>query len=137
MSSARRIRLFVVDDNPAVLRQVDQVLTVGYEVVETRMSGDGLVAAVDASDPDVVVLDITLPGENGLAVASRLARAGCRARIVFLTVHSDVDYVRSAIAVGATGYVVKARLAVDLPIALDAAFRGERFISPLPELRLD
>jgi DNA-binding NarL/FixJ family response regulator len=55
---------------------------------------------------------------------------GCKSRIVFLTVHTDPDYARSAFAAGASGYVTKARLATDLIPALTSALAGERFVSP-------
>jgi DNA-binding NarL/FixJ family response regulator len=132
-----RIRLVVVDDNPAMLRQIAHVLPEEFEIAAMCQSGAELQAALATCDPDVVVLDITLPGENGIVIASRLTRTACRARIVFLSVHDDADYVRSTIAAGAIGYVSKMRLSSDLPTALRAAFAGERFISPLPELNID
>jgi DNA-binding NarL/FixJ family response regulator len=132
-----RIRLVVVDDNPAMLRQIAQVLPNEFEIAAMCQNGDELQDALAACDPDVVVLDITLPGENGIIIASRLTRAACRARIVFLSVHHDADYVRSTMAAGAVGYVVKMRLSLDLPAALLAAHAGERFVSPLPELRIE
>jgi DNA-binding NarL/FixJ family response regulator len=131
------VRLLLVDDNPAVLRQVAHVLPAGFEIVETLSSGEGLQAAIDARHPDVVVLDVTLPGENGLALAARIRESGSRVSVVFLTMHRDVDYVRSAMGTGACGYVVKMRLSLDLEPALRAAIEGERFVSPLPELNVD
>ena len=137
MTEQPRIRLVVVDDNPAMLRQIAHVLSEQFEIAAMCQNGDELQSALESCDPDVVVLDITLPGENGIAIASRLTRTACRARIVFLSVHNDADYVRSTMAAGALGYVVKMRLSSDLPAALHAAFAGERFISPLPELNID
>ena len=137
MGHAGPVRLLLVDDNPAVLRQVAQVLPPEFEILETLQSGERLQAAVDAQHPDVVVLDISLPGQNGIVLASQLRRSGCRAGVVFLTMHRDADYLRSALEAGANGYVVKMRLALDLETALWAAVVGERFISPLPELRIE
>lgn len=137
MTEQRKIRLVVVDDNPAMLRQIAHVLRDEFEIAAMCQNGEELQAALATCDPDVVVLDITLPGENGIVIASRLTRAGCRARIVFLSVHHDADYVRSTMAAGALGYVVKMRLSSDLPAALLAAHTGEHFISPLPELSLE
>ena len=131
------LRVLLVDDNPKVLRQVTQVLPPEFEIVETLQSGESLQESVYAHHPDVVVPDITLPGQSGIVVASQLRQSGCDVAIVFLTMHHDADYVRSALDAGANGYVVKLRLASDLEPALWAAARGERFISPLPELRID
>jgi DNA-binding NarL/FixJ family response regulator len=127
-------RLVLVDDNPAVLRQIIQVLPAEFEVVDAFEDGDELLAAVEREQPDLVVLDITLPGASGLVLASQLAKAGSSARIVFLTVHSDPDYVRAALRAGAMGFVVKTRLSLDLEPALRAALAGKRFISPIDEL---
>jgi DNA-binding NarL/FixJ family response regulator len=131
------VRLLLVDDNPAVLRQVMQLLPHEFEIVGVLESGAGLVAAARVLQPDVVVLDITLPGQSGIALASELVKTGSPARIVFLTVHNDADYVRAALGAGARGYVVKMRLSLDLVPALHAALEGSCFVSPLPELRID
>ena len=131
------VRLLLVDDNPAVLRQIAHVLPPQFEIVEMLQGGERLQATVDAHHPDVVVLDITLPGTSGLALAAQLRRSGCQAGVVFLAMHRDADFVRSALDAGANGYVVKMRLALDLEPALWAAVDGEQFISPLPELCID
>ncbi len=126
--------MILVDDHAAVLRQVIQVLGFEFDIVDALENGSGLQEAVEKHRPDVVVLDITLPGASGIALASRLTRAGCSAKIVFLTVHSDPDYVQAAFAAGAAGYVVKMRLSQDLVPALHAVLEGKRFISPCMEL---
>ena len=126
--------MLLVDDNPAVLRQVIQLLPGEFEVVGTLEDGAGLRVALEEHQPDIIVLDITLPRVSGIALASQLTQAGCPAKIVFLTVHSDPDYARAALAAGAIGYVVKTRLSLDLVPALQAAFHDTRFISPSPEL---
>lgn len=131
---ARKVRVILVDDHPAILRQTLQLLPERFEVVETSEDGMGVEAAMRELDPDVIVLDITLPVISGVEVARRLRAAGCRARIIFLTVHADSDYAREALHVGALGYVIKPRLASDLVPALEAVLDGKRFVSPCPEL---
>lgn len=135
MLEPQTVRVLFVDDNPAVLRQVVQLLPPRYDVVETLSCGAGLAAAMARHRPDVVVLDISLPGNSGIALATQLGSGAIP--IVFLTVHHDPDYVRAAFEAGACGYVVKMRLSLDLIPALEAAMAGRRFISPLPELRID
>lgn len=125
------VRLLLVDDNPDVLRQVIQLVPSEFEVVGTLPDGAGLSGAMAAHRPDIIVLDVTLPGLSGIALARQLRNAGCPAKVVFLTVHSDPDYVRAALTAGAIGYVVKTRLSLDLVPALQAAFQGTRFISPM------
>lgn len=137
VSQERRVRLLLVDDNPAVLEQVAQVLPREFEIVGTLSSGEQLQATIDEQHPDVLVLDITLPGESGIALASRVRKSGSQVRIVFLTMHRDADYVRSTLGAGASAYVVKMRLGLDLEPALWAAIGGKRFVSPLAELDID
>jgi len=137
VTEATRIRLALVEDNPDVVRQVLQIVSDEFEIVGTFDGGEGVEAALARCEPDVIVLDITLPGQSGIAVASHLMKSGWPARIVMLTVHRDADYVRSSLAAGASGYVVKMRLSRDLERALKAAMAGERFVSPLPELNVE
>lgn len=128
--SSKLARVLLVDDNAAILAQVAHALAGRFEVSGTLSDGSGLTATVAAQQPDLIVLDISLPGDNGLVLARRLQAAKSPARVVFLTVHADPDYARAAFATGASGYVTKARLATDLIIALELAMEGGRFISP-------
>lgn len=132
-TQARPLRVLLVDDHPAVLRQVMQLLEEEFEVVGALQDGTTFEAAVARDRPDLVVLDIALPGRSGIELARRLTETGSSARIVFLTVHADPDYVREAFAVGASAYVVKPRLGSDLLPALRAVWEGRRFLSPGPE----
>lgn len=135
VNSASLAKILLVDDHPAVLQQTMRLLPETYEVVETLESGAGLKAAVARHEPDLIVLDITLPGQSGIELAAGLRRGGCSTKIVFLTVHCDADYAREAFAAGANGFVVKARLASDLVPALRAVLAGQRFLSPCAELK--
>lgn len=123
--------MLLVDDHPAVLRQTMELLAGEFRVAAALQNGAQLDAAVAEHRPEIVVLDITLPGTSGIDLARRLTESGCAAKIVFLTVHADADYVRAAIEAGAIGYVVKARLASDLLLALRSALEDRRFVSPV------
>ena len=79
--------------------------------------------------PDVIVLDIAMPGMSGLEVAARLRATGSTAAVVFLTVHDDEEFVLAAKAAGGIGYVVKPRLATDLMHAIREAHAGRPFVS--------
>lgn len=133
-NDTQKVRVILVDDHPKVLRQTLQLLPPRFEVVAALQ--DGLELAGEANDlkPDLIVLDITLPGIDGVQLAKQLRAEGCRAKVVFLTVHADPDYAWEAFNAGALGYVVKPRLASDLVHALDAALAGKRFVSHCPEL---
>jgi len=110
------------------------LLSCDFQVVDALLDGRNLHRAVEVRRPDLIVLDVTLPGISGIELACGLASTPQPPKIVFLTVHADPDYAREALAAGALGYVVKSRLASDLIPALHAALDGKRFISPCPAL---
>ena len=99
-------------------------------VVGTVGNGCELLAEAERLHPDLIVLDITMPGLDGIEAARQLRRSHRPARLVFLTVHEDADFTQAALDAGGLGYVVKVRLATDLPSAIRAALADRRFISP-------
>lgn len=123
-------RLLLADDHAAMLAQVVKRLTGTFEIVGSVTNGLDLLQAAARLNPEVVVLDITMPGMDGIEVARQLKRAGCRAKLVFLTVHNDPDYVHAAFQAGGTAYVVKSRLASDLVTAIRETLAGRSFVSP-------
>jgi DNA-binding NarL/FixJ family response regulator len=126
------VRVLLVDDNQAMLNRVATVLTPDCEIVAAVNDGPAAIRAVDALHPEVIVLDISMPGMTGLEVASRLRAEGSKAAVVFLTVHDDEEFVLAARAVGGVGYVVKRRLGADLLLAVKEAHAGRSFTSALP-----
>jgi len=124
-----KIRVVLADDHQAVLAKVRGVLGEDFDVVDAVADGSRAVDAVLALDPDVLVTDISMPSLDGLQVAKRLQSAHCRAKIVFLTVHEDQDFVTAALHAGASGYVTKSRLAIDLIPAICEALLGRTFVS--------
>jgi DNA-binding NarL/FixJ family response regulator len=127
---AKLARLLLADDHAAMLGKTVRLLEGEFAIAGTVGNGLDLIQAAARLDPDVVVLDITMPGLDGIEAARRLQHAGCRAKLVFLTVHEDPDYVRAAMDAGGTAYVAKPRLASDLILAIHAALDGQSFISP-------
>ena len=97
-----------------VPRGRSQLLEPEFEVVTTVRDGRAALEEAARLDPDMLILDISMSGMDGIEAARHLRAAGSRAKIVFLTVHGDPDFVRAGLAAGATGYVVKSRLASDL-----------------------
>jgi DNA-binding NarL/FixJ family response regulator len=123
--------VLLVDDNDAILQREAATLAATCEVVGMVGDGRSALVAVDALHPDVVVLDISMHGMNGFEVAERLHASGSKAAVVFVTVHDDPEFVDAALATGAVGYVIKARLTSDLGLAVAEACAGRRFVSPL------
>ena len=123
-------RILLADDHPGALAQAAGRLREEYEVAGTVTNGLDLLDAALRLDPDVIVLDISMPGLNGFEAAQRLKQAGCRSKLVFLTVWEDVDFAREAMSVGADAYVVKSRLASDLKLAVSEVLAEHKFVSP-------
>jgi DNA-binding NarL/FixJ family response regulator len=128
---SNRARALLADDHAAILERAAQALGRDHQIVGTVTNGLDALEAAARLLPDVIVLDISMPGMTGLEVASRLRDAGNTAVIVFLTVHEDQEFVDAARATGAAGYVVKSRLASDLAKAVAEALLGRPFVSPL------
>jgi DNA-binding NarL/FixJ family response regulator len=127
--SSDRTRVLVVDDNEAMLSRAAAVLTPGCVVVGSAKDGQSAIEAAVALQPDVIVLDISMPGMTGLEVAQRLHELGSTAALVFLTVHDDQEVIFAAQAAGGIGYVVKPRLVSDLLTAVREARAGRPFVS--------
>ena len=100
----------------------------GVEVINE--CGDGLEAFeyVRREPPDAILLDITLPGLNGLELAARIARLGVRTRVLMLSMHNSSEHAARALAAGAAGYLIKDSAFDELATALEAIFSGRRYL---------
>ncbi len=113
-----------------MLDSLVQLLGREFDVVATV--SDGLAAVEEARrvNPDLLVLDIAMPGLNGIAAAAQLKSTGCAAHVVFITMHSDREFVERALELGTIGFVAKHRLVMDLLPAIRAVRSGQSFVSP-------
>jgi DNA-binding NarL/FixJ family response regulator len=132
------IRLVVADDHPVVRDGVRSMLAAvaDFEVVGEAASGPEAVAVVAATDPDVVVMDLRMPGGGGVDAVRALAAAGSRTAVLVLTTYdTDADTI-AAIEAGATGYLLKDTPAAALFDAVRATAAGETVLSPAVAARL-
>jgi DNA-binding NarL/FixJ family response regulator len=129
ITSCELPRVLLVDDSETTLSRAAAVLKDGCVVVGTAKDGKSALAAVRALQPDVIVLDISMPGMTGLEVAASLRKGGSTAALVFLTVHDGEEFILAAKAAGGIGYVVKPRLSADLMLAVREARAGRPFVS--------
>jgi DNA-binding NarL/FixJ family response regulator len=128
-NSLRRPRLVLADDCDLMLSFVADVLGKDFEIVASVRGGNEAIETVVRLNPDVLVLDIEMPGLNGIETAQRLNKSGTVTKIVFLTGFEDPAYVRSALAANVSGFVFKPRILHDLPRAIREALAGRFFMS--------
>ena len=124
-----KTRVLLADDHDAMLEQVRSILSKDFDVVGTVNNGRDALTEVERLDPDVLVIDISMPVLNGLQTAAQLMSKKCRTRIVFLTVHDDQDYVDAAFAAVASGYVTKSQVTTDLVPAIREVLSGQTYVS--------
>lgn len=122
-------KLLLVDDNHEVLEHLVGMLEPTYKIAAALCNGTAVVDQAAALLPDLIILDISLGNVSGFEVARRLKRAGCPAKIIFLSLHEDMDFVGAAFGLGASGFVFKSRLTIDLENAIAAVLNGGQFSS--------
>jgi DNA-binding NarL/FixJ family response regulator len=125
-------RVVVADDLPPVLAAVSALLSESFDVVSLVCDGRAALEATLKLEPDLVVLDISMPAMSGIEVARELRKRGNKARIVFLTVHEDADILEACRAAGGLGYVIKVLMDTDLVLAINQALAGHIFTSRFP-----
>ena len=126
------IRLLVADDQALIRSALVALLSLeeDFEVVAEVGRGDEVVAAVLAHSPDVALLDIEMPGLDGLAAAAAIASQAPACRVLILTTFGRTGYLRRAMEAGALGFVVKDAPAERLADAVRRVSRGERVVDP-------
>jgi DNA-binding NarL/FixJ family response regulator len=126
------IRVLIADDHMIVRTGIRHVLESesGFEVVGEAATGSETVSMAAKLQPDVVVLDISMPGESGLEVAARLRGTSAEPRVLILSMHDNAEYVLESVRAGAHGYLLKDTAAVELRSAIRTVCRGESYFSP-------
>jgi DNA-binding NarL/FixJ family response regulator len=123
------LRVLLADDQEQVRQTVAEIVSEKFQVVGLAENGRRALELAYLLSPDVVLLDVSMPVMNGLEATSRLKKAGSEAKVVVLTVHDDPSFVEAALSAGASGYVLKTRLATDLIASILIAMKGGIFIS--------
>jgi DNA-binding NarL/FixJ family response regulator len=126
-----RIRVLLADDHTLLLDGLRRLLETEFELVGTVTNGRDLLTAADELQPDVILLDISMPFLNGIDAARQLRQRENKARLVFLTMHKDPNYVKEAFRAGASGYVLKHAAGTELVGALREVMRDHFYLSPL------
>ena len=124
------VRVLLADDHPDMLDHLVKLLQRDFEVVGTVRNGRALVEAVAVTNPDLIISDVSMPILSGIEAVVQVKTTGSTAKIIFVTVHEDPDYISAALDAGVDGYIVKSRLAADLMTAIGKVLKGQCFISP-------
>jgi DNA-binding NarL/FixJ family response regulator len=125
-----KISVLLADDSETILEELHGELGSQFKIVGAVANGQDAVNAVTRLDPDVLVLDISMPIFSGIQVASCLRERHPRTKILFLSIHEQSEYISAAFSAGASGYVTKRRLVKDLAVAIREVVQGHLFLSP-------
>ena len=126
------MRILIVDDHTLMRSGIRALLEKSEDLRVVGEAGDGhdALRLMKELDPQVVLMDISIPGLNGLEVAAKARRECPGIKIVFLSMHSNEEYILKALNVGAAGYVLKDATTSELELAVRCATKGETFLSP-------
>ena len=129
--TATPIRVLVCDDHAVVREGIRHVLEAEPGVTVVAEAGNAAQAMTMAVEhrPDVIVLDVSMPGESGLRAAPRLREAVPEARILIMSMHDNAEYVREGVRAGASGYLLKDSAAAELRLAVRAVHAGGSYFS--------
>lgn len=123
-------RALIADDHTLLLAGLRRLVEDSCEVVGTVEDGRALVAAAERLQPDVIILDISMPLLNGLDAARAIKKLSPDSKLLFLTMHASPTYATEAFKTGASGYLLKQSAASELPQAIEAVLNGQTYLTP-------
>lgn len=125
-----RPRILLADDHQLVLDRVKGLLQEKFDIVGVARDGIELISQAVKLSPDLIVADISMPGLSGIDALRRLHEMSKKPCVIFLTIHTEDEFVEACLAEGAMGYVTKSHMKTDLIPAIDAALSGHKRVSP-------
>lgn len=127
----RAIKVLLADDHAIVAEGLAALLKGAFDLTDIVSDGRALVKAVQELRPDVVVADISMPLLNGLDAVRQIKSSWPETKVVILTMHADVQLAIQAFRVGASGYVLKTSAGEELITAIQEAYKGRSYLTPL------
>lgn len=127
-----RIRLVLADDHPMIRAGFKTLLAQSdeFEIVGEAENGQELIQIVSTTNPDVTLVDVHMPGTNGLEALEKLRASFPGIKLIVLTMHDEREYVQKALKAGADGYLLKNIQREELENAIHAVFKGGKYFSP-------
>jgi DNA-binding NarL/FixJ family response regulator len=125
-----KLRILLGDDHALILDGLRSALQSQYEIVGLAKDGRMLVSEAGRLKPDLVILDISMPLLNGFEAARQIKKSLPHAKLIFLSQHLNPAYLKQALRLGASGYVLKSGATEELQQAIAAAVRGKTYITP-------
>jgi DNA-binding NarL/FixJ family response regulator len=125
-----KARILIGDDHALILDGLRTALQGRHEIVGLAADGRALVQSATKLKPDLVIVDISMPLLNGFEAAKQIRKESAHTKIIFLSQHLNPAYLKQAIKLGASGYVLKADATEELHQAIEAVLRGETYITP-------
>ena len=127
----KRIRLLIADDHVMFAQGLESLLRDEFELLGTAGNGQELVEATLRLQPDVILVDISMPVLNGFDAVRDIRDSGNEAKIIFLTMHDDATLLSEAFRCGASGYILKQAAGEELVNAIREVAQGNNYVSPL------
>jgi DNA-binding NarL/FixJ family response regulator len=127
----KRPRVLLADDHRIVVEGLTKLLAPDCELVGTVENGRALVEAVKQLQPDVAVVDISMPLLNGIDAVAQLKKSKVKTKIIFLTMHPDITYATRALEAGASGYILKQSAPSELFEAIREVLKGRVYVTPM------
>ena len=127
----KRPRVIMADDHSLIMAGLRKLVEADCDVVATVEDGRALLEAAERINPDLILLDISMPLLNGLDAARQLSKIVPECKLIFLTMHANPSYATEAFQAGASGYLLKRSAASELPQAIRSAVSGQYYLTPL------
>ncbi|MBV8831169.1 MAG: response regulator transcription factor [Acidobacteriaceae bacterium] len=131
MDAPARIRAVIADDHCLFMEGMKRLISMHCDIVGTVTNGRDVVSLACETGPELVFLDIAMPLLNGIEAARQIRKRNPAAKIIFVTMHFNRDYVREAFEAGASGYVMKHAAVSDLSAAIREVQQGRYYLSPM------
>ena len=127
-----KMKVIIADDHKMVRQGIKQLLELNNSISVVGMAANGIecMSLLEEEEADVLLLDINMPNKNGLETLEEIKKNNIKVKVIFLTVHNEVDYLLKAVEIGADGYVLKDSGSAELINAIQIVMNGESYIQP-------